>query len=89
MKGGWRGTRYDKEIADWESGIGEGIEEERRHAFACIIVDGNSARGNIASLGSVRDVAECNTAGEAISDLEICHLCCLWRLFSEMRICEV
>ena len=70
-EGGEEGGREGKR------GDGEGIGGKGRgETFGCIVVNGDSARGDLGAL-LVWDVAEDHIAGQAVSDLEGCHLCFL------------
>jgi hypothetical protein len=52
------------------------MEGKRRiETFGCVVVDGNTARGDLGALLCVWDIAEDDIAGQAISDLECSHLC--------------
>lgn len=48
--------------------------KRREKTFGGIVVDGNTARGDLGALLCVWDIAEDDIAGHAISDLECCHL---------------
>jgi hypothetical protein len=61
--------------------------------FASIVIDWNTASCDIAVLWSIRNVGEGYSAGEAIADLEFCHLCrvvcmrvVLGKLVDELRL---
>ena len=63
------------ERREGKRGDGEGIGGKGRgETFGCIVVNGDSARGDLGAL-LVWDVAEDHIAGQAVSDLEGCHLC--------------
>ena len=49
--------------------------KRRGKTFGGVVVDGDTARGDLGALLCVRDVTEDDIAGQAISDLECSHLC--------------
>jgi hypothetical protein len=52
------------------------FEGKRRiGTFGGVVIDGDTARGDLGALLCVRDVTEDDIAGQAISDLECSHLC--------------
>lgn len=67
-------------------------ETDEGHTFASIVSNWNTTRRNIAILRRIRNVAKLDTAGEAISDLELCHLYCgitFVQLVGEIRVRKV
>jgi hypothetical protein len=58
-----------------KEGWGDGRRERRRQTFGSSVVNRDTARCYLRALLSVRDVAEDDVAGQAISGLEGCHIC--------------
>jgi hypothetical protein len=70
-------------------GWGDGRRERRGQTFGSIVVDRDTTRRDLRALLRVRDVAEDDIAGQAISGLECCHICSLFFLSSFHGVCKI